>query len=849
MARRMKVPISVLVALAIGLMTVGCRVTPTRRVSPKAISRDDAIKMVVEKVAKPSEAPKGLRVHAYPDLLAKGSIVEPYITWLARKKQLPSREDIFVCKTASWFFWFDEDPLADFAHKTRFVFVDASTGKTTIQESQWWPVVNKKMMWNTSGDRASRTTLVFEKLVEKLKMGTDLPRKPGPVPHPSEATPGCEAWAIIICGEGDTGMSFDENVHGMYDVFKGLGYADDHIFYVSPWTADPGVDRITSVMNIEWAIDQVELASDNDDMVFFYHTSHGGIDELVINPDPTSFADDDIVTANELDTWLDDITSRRLVVILQACHSGSFIGAYSDGTVVASENDLTGDGETNRIVITSTDTDYSSYPDNDGAGDPNPADVGSEFSSGYIEAFSAAAADTDSDGTISVDEAYAYACANDYKRILGWEFPQRESTSLDPKDVFHSCPSVDVWISDGPSDIGNNSFDYDSTDIWSSLSSTGTSHENPVSGLTNYVHVRTHNLGSTPATSVDVKLYWANTSTALAWPTDFHQIGMTFTIAAIPAGGNVEHTWSWYVDPAIGVGHSFCFVATGENTADPVTGGPPGCTYVAPFDNNIGQKNVTIVPAQAGQTAQATFFIENNNKEMVPFDLVVKGTGLPKGRTIITLPDDLTKILKENKKLLSGVKFVDRGPRQVPGLLITAKEQAVIRQIRLKPLERRLVSIDITAPKEAKVGGEFQVRIEQVADKQVVGANTFLVRIVAPADCRSTLRQTAQLYAVIAQKYKSERAMKLVKMIGEGLLNDICRDRKATLSFLRDIYLLEVQIGEELQKQPLPADLLKTYLEAIKAIGAALDAQDIVKAMIAQGRVVGVATKLVTHEQ
>jgi hypothetical protein len=69
------------------------------------------------------------------------------------------------------------------------------------------------------------------------------------------------------------------------------------------------------------------------------------------------------------------------------------------------------------------------------------------------------------------------------------------------------------------------------------------------------------------------------------------------------------------------------------------------------------------------------------------------------------------------------------------------------------------------------------------------------------------------------------------------------------VNWLRDAYLLGIQIGEELQKQQLPTELLKTYLEAIKVLNAALDAQDIVKAMIAQGRVVEAATKLVTHEQ
>ena len=37
-------------------------------------------------------------------------------------------------------------------------------------------------------------------------------------------------------------------------------------------------------------------------------------------------------------------------MIIEACHSGSFIGRYADGTYVQAEDDLTGDGETNRAV-------------------------------------------------------------------------------------------------------------------------------------------------------------------------------------------------------------------------------------------------------------------------------------------------------------------------------------------------------------------------------------------------------------------------------------------------------------------------------------------------------------------
>jgi hypothetical protein len=853
MSKGKKIWILLAVAILIAIVSVACgpkttpEPIPPTSTPPTGISREEAIEIVIKKIAEPSEAPYGLRVYMYPEFLSKGSTVEPYAMWLGGEKWRGEQEFV-ICKADCWFFWFDENPLAEFAHETRFVLVDASTGEVMVQESQWWPVVNGKVMWGTAAERASDKLLIYEKPFEKFEGQLDAVSKHEPEPVDVEALPGCEGWAIIVCGEGDTGMSFDENVHGVYDVFTGLGYPDDHIFYVSPWTSDPGVDRVTSVANIEWAIDEVADRSDEEDKVFFYYTSHGGVDYFVVDPDPSDPHDGGLVYSDDLDDWLDDITSRDMIILLQACHCGSFIGAYWDGTVVAAENELTGDGETNRIVVTATDTDHSSYPDLDPATpptDPNPGDTGSEFSGGYIEAFSAAAADVDSNGAISVDEAYTYAFDNDIARIRSYEYPQIDLTSLVPASVFHACTPVDLWISDGPHDIGNNSYDYDSTDIWSSLSPTGTSHDDPVSGLTNYVHVRVHNLGSSSVSNVDVALYWADTSTALAWPSDFHQIGSTFPIPAILAGGNVEHTWSWDVDPAIGLGHHFCFVATADSTADPMTGGPPGATYVAPYDNNIAQKNITIVEVPAGESAHVWFFIENNMDEMMPFDLVIRRADFPEGQLLLSLPDDLTRGLLERTDFLDGLEFVDRKGQEMPGLLVTAKEEAAIRQIELKPLDRREVTLEVIASEGAEVGEEFTVRIEEVAKEEVIGANTFLVRIVPPGDCPSTLKQAAEVYAQIALKYKSEAAAKLVEIIGESLLAEICQDREAVMEWKYAAFDLEARVGDELQGQ-VPEEALEAYFEAVKALEAALEAGDFEEMMIAQEAVVEAGATFVT---
>lgn len=810
--------------MVIAIVIVGC-IQPAPA-TPTGISREEASKIVIEQIAEPSEAVYGLRVHIYPELLPKGSTVVPFDMWVEGK------EEFVVCEQDCWFFWFDDDPLAQFGHDTRYVLVDASTGEVTVRESEWWPVVNGKVTWGKTEERASDEYLIFEKPSE-LKLPSDW-KHDFELEGLLQAAPGCEAWAILVCGSDDIGNTFDEDVQYLYNVLTDLGYVDDHIFYISPWTTDPGVDQVTSIANVQWAINQVAANSDAEDKVFFFYSSHGGVDYLHCRPGTPGGGN---VTSTDMDNWLDAITSRDMTILLQGCHTGSFIGYYSDGTVVAAENELTGDGETNRIAITATDTDHSSYG--------GSSTWGSTFTGGYVAAFSHATADVDSNGAISVDEAYTYAWDHDSARINGWSFPHMDPTSLDSEDVFHICPEVDVWISDGPNDIGNNSYDYESTDIWSSLSPTGTSHEDPVSGLTNYVHVVVRNLGGSPASNVDVTLYWGDISTALAWPGDFTQIGSTFTIPSIPAGGSEEHTWPWYVDPAIGIGHHFCFVATADSAADPMTGGPPGVTYAAPYDNNIAQKNITIVLAQAGQAAHTWFFIENNMDEMIPFDLVIKRADFPEGQLILSLPDDLMKVLLERTDFLDGLEFVDRKGQEMPGLLVTAKEEAAIRRIELKPMERREVTLEIIASKEAMVSEEFTIRIDEVAKEEVIGAITFLIRIVPPGDCPSTLKRAAEVYAQIALRYKSEAALKLVEMIGEALLKEICKDPKTVMGWKRAVFDLEIEVGKELQGQ-VPEEALEAYFKALEALKAALEAGDFGEVMIAQGEVVEAATKFIT---
>ena len=784
-------------------------------------SREKAGAIVIEKMAESQKAPRGLKVFGFPDLLPAGSRVVPYDPWMKGKK------DFMTCKEACWFFWIDDDPQAQFAHDTRYVLVNADSGEIMVKKARWWPVVRGKVMWGETAKRAKGEFMIFEK-APAIKIET-AKRHIFEFPKP-QAIPGCEEWVILVCGSTDIGNTFDEDVQFLYNVFTGLGIDDAHIFYVSPWTTDPGVDQTTTPANVQWAINQVAANADGEDQVFFFYSSHGDVDSLQCCPGEPGGG---YVSATDMDNWLDTITCRQMTILLQGCRTGSFIGYYSSGTTVDAENELTGDGETNRIAITATDTDHSSYG--------GSSTWGSTFTGGYVESFNDPAADTDPDGAICVKEAYDYALAHDSAAVGGLSFPHLNTPALNPSMVFHACPPVDIWISDGPNDVGNNSHDYNSTDIWSSLTPSGTVHSDPVSGTWNYVHVRVHNLGSTDVNNVDVKLYWADTSVALAWPGDFNQIGTTYTIPTITAGGHEEHTWSWYVSPSIGTGHKFCFVATADCSADPMAAGLLG-TYVAPYDNNIAQKNITIIESQAAQSVYLPFTIGNNTFDKVPVTLVIDASKFRRGTAILSVPDVIAAQITEKKAILHGLRLLEskRGGFQ---LQVVADRRAMIENIHMKPMEKQMVKLKVMMPKEAKIGEEFSLRVEEIAKGDIVGANNFVFRIVPPGDCNSIMREGLEFFAQLGFKLELDTANRIAEFIHKGLAEDLCRNDKAALKWKRKLFELEYRLGKELKEKVSPKRW-EMYMKAVKNLDMSFESNDLAKVMMAQREVVNVVKKI-----
>jgi hypothetical protein len=159
-------------------------------------------------------------------------------------------------------------------------------------------------------------------------------------------------WAIIITA-GEPKRD-NNNAVDLLNILKNHGWKEDNIFYLKENEATK--DAILSVP------DWLEAnGAEEKDLILFYFSIHGGrkedtppldepdnLDEFII-----SFKQDEEnnhILDEELSIMFEEIQSKNLVIIFEACFSGGMI----DGI-----NDLK---KTGRIVITSTKEDESSYP-------------------------------------------------------------------------------------------------------------------------------------------------------------------------------------------------------------------------------------------------------------------------------------------------------------------------------------------------------------------------------------------------------------------------------------------------------------------------------------------------------
>ena len=182
--------------------------------------------------------------------------------------------------------------------------------------------------------------------------------------------------------------------------------------------ADPEIGgfTVTSVVNeraqqLRLAVEDFLTGGRPDDLLLVYLSCHGLMDarrRLYFAARDT--IKDRLASSGVESYWLldqlEECRARRQVVILDCCFSGAFArGAKGDDDLGLGER-LVGQGR-GRVVLTASRSSEYSFE-----GEPlegEDAARGSVFTSALVEGIRSGRADTDDDGEISVDDAYAYA--------------------------------------------------------------------------------------------------------------------------------------------------------------------------------------------------------------------------------------------------------------------------------------------------------------------------------------------------------------------------------------------------------------------------------------------------------
>lgn len=267
-------------------------------------------------------------------------------------------------------------------------------------------------------------------------------------------------------------------------------------------------------------------------------------------------------------------------------------------------------------------------------------------------------------------------------------------------------PAVDVYIDDGR----NGGYQYQANhwscqDMWVRRAADGgTTHQEPIVGVTNYLYVRVKNRGTQSAQDVNVDAYHANPGSGLLFPDDWQPMDTP----TLPASGPIASGGSTIVGPfdfvPTQVGHE-CLLAIAHATGDlgndtTITGTIPEHRLV-PFDNNIGQRNVC--PVLPSLRDLLRYFREHVLWIRNPFPYAVEGR----------IELDLPKFLRRAGWQVSVgevTRHFELGPRS---------ERKVV--LSLEPGDE----VDAAVIKRALANGDKRIELRTFLDGELSGGMTY----------------------------------------------------------------------------------------------------------------------------
>lgn len=368
---------------ALALLAGACGATPPEREvstptpgatatagAPSArLSREEAVRILLEKVIRPESLdhqvlalaldeplPAGSEVAAYaPDPLPDGVLTLPHL--------VPER-----LEHDTWFFWVDDAPLARFSHPTRYVFIHAVTGEVRVTDQGWWPHVDGRPVeaWMTA-ERWKADNWVFTNVPEGERPTAG--RHPDGGSWLAAALEGLLYRTALPAAAAPAGEAIVP-INGWKSGQVEIGTPDD-LANVTGFSSEAAIPKYDpqgeTLADIEGAVRRAVEAGAKDVLIYF--TGHG---TRTASGQSVLLFKDTVVTAQDLIDTMGKFPGTRFKVVLDACYSGGLVPALRDSGVVD-------------IALASAAADETAWSDSDRPHDPNPEDRGGEYSSGLWE--------------------------------------------------------------------------------------------------------------------------------------------------------------------------------------------------------------------------------------------------------------------------------------------------------------------------------------------------------------------------------------------------------------------------------------------------------------------------------
>ncbi|WP_314242365.1 hypothetical protein [Streptomyces sp. DSM 40907] len=229
-----------------------------------------------------------------------------------------------------------------------------------------------------------------------------------------------------------------------------------------------------------------------------------------------------------------------------------------------------------------------------------------------------------------------------YNKVIRWAFEKQGSYGGEP-------PAVDVYVDDGRAgEYGFQQVHWANPSMWNRNAPDGLpGHQPAVVGAKNFFYVKVRNRGTSASGAVTVQGYHCLPGAGLTWPGDFTPMSPAagLTASGVPADSSGEVTFGPFEwTPAENVHGHDCALMIASTAGDPsnvarFTGSESIQEWrLVPCDNNIGQRNVTLVPGGAGPQAlvsamsDAVFVARNNLPRPARMELRVSLPGVLAGK-------------------------------------------------------------------------------------------------------------------------------------------------------------------------------------------------------------------------